>query len=91
MALVIIYLVCYNYSYQDSYIIRPILYRGNIKEDVEHIRLQRELREKGNKLTSLQSQFLVQEKVNFTLLYSIYIYSMLLWRRIIIYTHGVVK
>ena len=40
-----------------------IVLRGNIKEDVEHIRLQRELREKGNKLTSLQSQFLVQEKV----------------------------
>lgn len=48
--------------------IKVLLFRGNIKEDVEHIRLQRELREKGNKLTSLQSQFLVQEKVSFVLL-----------------------
>jgi len=38
--------------------------RGNIKEDVELIRVQRELRDKGNKLTSLQSQFLVAEKVS---------------------------
>ncbi|XP_065916972.1 protein fantom-like isoform X2 [Dysidea avara] len=36
--------------------------RGNIKEDVELIKVQRELRDKGNKLTSLQSQFLVAEK-----------------------------
>lgn len=62
----IVMIVCLNECYCNEWINKNVFFRLTIKDNVEMIKLQKLLAEKGNTLTVLEGRFLQQQEVQET-------------------------